>query len=458
MTKMENKERPEERIVRINKELDGLLKESMTAQEDVSVQLTHDFGLTIDEAKAWLSNEPNYNRRKVTRFRTDEEGTKPEIDKQQKDTRIRKRRTRFLESKESAKSRLKNSPQISLVYLHSQERSSRMYQFLHKKNKPNNHMLRKGKQMKIVVVDHVHLKAEHVKRLRTLGELKVFKEPPADTDELKERIKEADIAVVGWSNFTRSVLDHARRLKMISIWATTCHYVDLDAAKERGIVVTHVPGYATESVAEYTYALMLATIRRLTLADRYVRKGNFDWRPFEGIELAGKTLGVVGTGAIGFRVAEIGRAFRMQLLGFDKYPNSKRAEDVGLKYVDLETLLKESDVITIHVTLTSGTEMLIGKKEIAAMKQGAVIVNTSQGKVIEEEALIDALKSGKISCAGLDVLEEEPPPKNNRLFRLENTVLSPHIGFNTVEAEARCSDICVQNVVDFVDGRRNNVC
>jgi D-3-phosphoglycerate dehydrogenase len=203
---------------------------------------------------------------------------------------------------------------------------------------------------------------------------------------------------------------------------------------------------------------MLAAIRKVTLADRHVRNGSFDWRPFGGTELAGKTLGIVGTGAIGFRVAEIGRAFKMRLLGYDKYPNQKKAEDVELKYVDLETLLRESDVITNHVTLTSETEKLIGKKEIATVKQGAVIVNTSQGKVIDEEALVDALESGKISCAGLDVLEEEPPHKNNPLFRLENTVLSPHIGFNTVEAETRCSDICVENVVNFVEGRRCNVC
>jgi D-3-phosphoglycerate dehydrogenase len=125
---------------------------------------------------------------------------------------------------------------------------------------------------------------------------------------------------------------------MISIWATTCHYADLEAAKERGIVVTHVPGYATESVAEYTFALLLASVRKLNLADRHVRKGNFDWRPFGGRELAGKTLGIIGTGTIGCRIAEIARAFQMQVLGYDKYPNPKRAEEIGFKNVDLNTL------------------------------------------------------------------------------------------------------------------------
>ena len=312
--------------------------------------------------------------------------------------------------------------------------------------------------MKIVVVDHVYLEAKHVKKLRSLGNLRVFKEPPKDTEELKNRIREADIVIVGWSNLTRDVIHFARKLKMISIWATTCHYADLEAAKERGITVTHVPGYATESVAEFTFALMLATMRKLMLADKHVRSGKFDWRPFGGRELAGKTLGIVGTGAIGFRVAEIARAFKMQLLGYDKYPNPVRAEEVKLKYVDLETLLKESDIITNHVTLTSQTEMLIGKKEIATMKDGVVIVNTSQGKVIDEKALAEALRTGKIGGAGLDVLEEEPPRKDNPLFKLQNIVLSPHIGFNTTEAETRCSDICVDNVVTFVEGRRQNVC
>jgi len=312
--------------------------------------------------------------------------------------------------------------------------------------------------MKIVVVDHVYLEEKHLKKLRTLGQLKVFKGPPKTSEELKKRIREADVAIVGWSQLTKSVINSAAKLKMISIWATTCHYADLEAAKERGIIVTHVPGYATESVAEYTFALLLASVRKLNLADRHVRKGHFDWRPFGGRELAGKTLGIIGTGTIGCRVAEIALAFRMQVLGYDKYPSPKRAQEIGFKYVDFITLLKRSDVVTLHVTLTPETEKLIGKKEIDTMKNGAVIINTSQGKVIDEKALAAALKSDKLSYAGLDVLEEEPPPKNNPLFKLDNTVLSPHIGFNTVEAEARCTDICVDNVAKFIEGKQQNTC
>lgn len=312
--------------------------------------------------------------------------------------------------------------------------------------------------MKIVVVDHVYLEEKHIEKLRSLGDLEVFKEPPKTPDELKQRIEDADVVIVGWSQLDQSVIDSAKRLKMISIWATTCHYADPEAAKKRGIVVTHVPGYATEAVAEYTFALLLAVVRRLTLADKHVREGNFDWRPFGGRELAGKTLGVIGTGSIGCRVAEIGRAFRMQVLGHDKYPNLKRAEEIGMKYVDLDTLLRESDVVTLHVTLTSETEKLIGKKEIASMKDGGVIINTSQGKTIDEKALVEALESGKLSCAGLDVLEEEPPAKDNPLFKLDNVVLSPHIGFNTVEAEVRCTDMCIENVVRFLEGKKQNVC
>ena len=312
--------------------------------------------------------------------------------------------------------------------------------------------------MKIVVVDHVYLEEKHLKKLRTLGQLKVFKGPPKTSEELKKRIKEADVAIVGWSQLTKSVIDSAAKLKMISIWATTCHYADLEAAKERGIVVTHVPGYATESVAEYTFALLLASVRKLNLADRHVRKGNFDWRPFGGRELAGKTLGIIGTGTIGCRIAEIARAFQMQVLGYDKYPNPKRAEEIGFKNVDLDTLLKNSDIVTLHVTLTPETEKLVGKREIGIMKNNAVIINTSQGKVVDEKALVEALKSNKLSFAGLDVLEEEPPPKNNPLFKLSHTVLSPHIAFNTVEAEARCTDICVDNVAKFIEGKPQNTC
>jgi D-3-phosphoglycerate dehydrogenase len=312
--------------------------------------------------------------------------------------------------------------------------------------------------MKIVVVDHVYLEEEHIKKLESTGDLEIFKEPPKTVDELKERVRTADIAIVGWTDLTKEIIDSAKRLKMVSIWATTCHYVDLEAAKERGIVVTHVPGYATEAVAEYVFALLLTAIRKLRSADQHVRRGDFDWRPFGGSELAGKTLGIIGTGSIGCRVAEIAKAFKMQILAFDKYPNLKRAEEIGMKYVDLHALLKESDFVTLHVTLTSETERMIGKKEIDTMKKGAVIINTSQGKVVDEKALIDSLKSGKLSYAGLDVFEEEPPSKDNPLFKLDNTVLSPHIGFHTVEAAKRCTDICVDNVLKFVEGHRQNTC
>jgi len=312
--------------------------------------------------------------------------------------------------------------------------------------------------MKIVVVDHVYLEEEHIEKLQSIGDLEIFKDLPKTPDELKERIRGADIVVVGWSNLTEDVIKSAERLRMISIWATTCHYADLMAARERGIIVTHVPGYATEAVAEHVFALLLASIRKLPLADEHVRRGDFDWRPFGGIELAGKTLGIIGTGKIGCRVAEIGRAFKMRILAFDKYPNLKKAEEIGMKYVDLKTLLKESDIVTLHITLTPETERLIGEKEIEAMKNGAVIINTSQGRVIDEKALIDALKSRKISYAGLDVFEEEPPAKDNPLFKLDNTVLSPHIGFNTVEAAKRCTDICIDNIVRFLEGRPQNVC
>lgn len=311
--------------------------------------------------------------------------------------------------------------------------------------------------MRIVVVDHVHLEQEHIKKLQSLGDVEIFKEPPKTTDELKERIKTADIVIVGWSDLTRDIIDSAGRLKMISIWATTCHYADLEAAKKRGIVVTHVPAYSTESVAEHAFTLLLATVRKLRLADEHVRKGGFDWRPFGGRELAGKTLGIIGTGAIGCRVAEIAKAFKMHVLGYDKYPNLKRAEEIGIRYVDFGTLLKESDFITLHVTLTSETEKLIEKREIGAMKNGAVIVNTSQGKVIDEKALVDALKSGKLS-AGLDVFAEEPPAKDNPLFKLNNVVLSPHIGFHTFEAAKRCTDICIDNVAKFLKGQVQNAC
>jgi D-3-phosphoglycerate dehydrogenase len=148
----------------------------------------------------------------------------------------------------------------------------------------------------------------------------------------------------------------------------------------------------------------------------------------------------------------------MRLLGFDKVHNMKRAEELGLRFVDLQTLLKESDIVSAHVTLTSETSGMLGRNEISMMKRGAILINTSQGKVVDEKALIDALRSNKLSYAGLDVYAEEPPARDNPLFALANTVLSPHIGFHTAEAKVRCTDICIDNVASFLAGHPKNLC
>jgi len=312
--------------------------------------------------------------------------------------------------------------------------------------------------MRIVVIDHIYLENAHIQQLRAIGETQIFPEPPKSDKEIEQRIQGAEIVVTGWSHFTKAVIDSSPILKMISIWATTCHYVDLEAARQRGITVTHVPAYSTEAVAEHTFALLLASVRKLLQADKHVREGSFDWRPFVSMELAGKTLGLVGTGAIGFRVGEMGKAFKMRILGFDKIHNTQRAQEIGLEYVDLQTLLRESDIVSLHLTLTPTTEGIIGQKEIAQMKEGTVLVNTSQGKIIDENALINALKSRKLAYAGLDVFAEEPPDRHNPLMELDNTVLSPHVGFTTLEAVKRCTDICIDNVKHFVEGRPQNFC
>jgi D-3-phosphoglycerate dehydrogenase len=312
--------------------------------------------------------------------------------------------------------------------------------------------------MRIVVIDHIYLENTHIQQLRAIGETQIFPEPPKSDKEIEQRIQGAEIVVTGWSHLTKAIIDSSPMLKMISIWATTCHYVDLEAARQRGITVTHVPAYSTEAVAEHTFGLLLASVRKLLQADKHVREGGFDWRPFVGMELAGKTLGLVGTGAIGLRVGEMGKAFKMRILGFDKMHNTRRAQEIGLEYVDLQTLLKESDIVSLHLTLTPTTEGFIGQEEIAQMKKGAFLINTSQGRIVNENALVSALKSKKLSYAGLDVFAEEPPDHHNPLMELDNTVLSPHVGFTTAEAVKRCTDICIDNVKHFVEGHPQNLC
>ncbi len=311
--------------------------------------------------------------------------------------------------------------------------------------------------MKIVVTDAIFLEQNHMDRLNGLGTMQIYNDLPRSDKELISRLADAEIAIVGWSTVPPEVINELTHLKMISIWATGYDSVDTEAARNRGIRVTNVPGYASEAVAEHVFALLLSFTRKIPAADRYVKMEKFDWKEFRGFELAGKTIGIIGMGSIGIRVAEIAGCFGLNVVSFTAHPNKEKAGKFEIRFLPLDDVLSQSDFLTIHVPLTAETEKMISYRELGKMKKNAIIINTSRGKVIDEAALIEALKSGKITGACLDVLSKEPPEKDNPLLNFDNVILTPHIAFHTIEALRRCTDICIDNVEAFIKGAPQNV-
>lgn len=311
--------------------------------------------------------------------------------------------------------------------------------------------------MKIVVADPIFLPDEYKGRLESLGELEVYDSVPMSPQEFSERVKDAEIVIVGRFGFNAEAFRSALRLRMISLWQTGHDNVDLEAATKRAVVVSNVPNYAFDSVAEFVFALALDLLRRVHLADMNLRKGKFEWKRYVGNQLMGKTIGVLGTGNIGKRVIQIARGFNMNVLSVTAHPSPERAKALGVKFVDLDTLLAESDIVTLHVPLAPETEHMIGARRLAKMKPTAVLINTARGRVVDEAALIEALRERKIAGAGLDVFETEPLPMDSPLLEMPNVLLTPHIAFLSEESLDECTYICLENVVRFLEGKPQNV-
>jgi phosphoglycerate dehydrogenase-like enzyme len=282
---------------------------------------------------------------------------------------------------------------------------------------------------------------------------------PSSIDEFISRVETADIIIVGRYGFSEKTFIAARNLKMISVWQTGYDHIDIKTATKKGVVVSNVPEYAYDSVAEMVFALILNLERKVHLADVGLRNGNFDWRNYIGNQLMGKTIGVVGIGSIGTRVIQIAHGFNMNVIAYAHHPNDKAANNLGVTFtfVDLETLLKEADIISLHVPLTPSTERMIGTRELARMKKSAILINTARGKVIDEDALITALREKQIGGAGLDVFEREPLPLNSPLLEFENVALTPHVAFLSYESLEECTRVCIQNVEKFIEGKPQNV-
>ncbi len=287
-------------------------------------------------------------------------------------------------------------------------------------------------------------------------DLTVLSEAPPERGELLEA---AEGAVGVLSNVTEKMdaefMDAAgSRLKVIANMAVGYDNVDVEAAKERGIVVTNTPGVLDETTADTAFMLLLAAARRLGESERTLRAGNWEWwgpKLFVGVDVWGKKLGIVGMGRIGQAVARRARGFGMEILYHNRSRKKEAESELGARYVGLDELLETADFVSVHTPLTDETRHLIGPKQLDRMKPTAVLVNTSRGPVVDEEALADTLAQGRIFAAGLDVYEEEPKV-HPKLLERENAVLAPHIGSGSQETRDRMAVLAAENVVAVLSG------
>lgn len=295
-------------------------------------------------------------------------------------------------------------------------------------------------------------------QLRALGEVTVYTERGADDEaELIRRIDGADIAVNirAHARFSAAVLAACDRLRLISVWGTGTDHIDLDACRARGVTVVNTPGVNAHAVAEHTMALMLAVTRRIPSMDAGVRAGQ--WPRAMLAQLDGKTLGIVGLGAVGRRVAALAAPFGMQLLASTFGDDAGRAAAVGATHVPIETLLRESEVVSLHLRLSGDTTGYVSRERLALMKPSAFLINTARGALVDRDALVDALRDGRLAGAALDVFHEEPIRAGDPLLALPNVVLTPHNAGMTPEVIDVGLRRAVENVAAYLRGAPANL-
>lgn len=312
--------------------------------------------------------------------------------------------------------------------------------------------------MKLVILEPLGVRKEQLLQMtdESLGsqvEVIYYDTRVEDVKTLIERSKEADIVMLSNFQYRREVMEHCPHLKMICVAFTGIDHIDMDYCKEKGITVCNCAGYSNVAVADLVFGMIINLYRHIISCNEVVRRaGTKDG--LIGFELEGKKFGIIGTGAIGLRTAQIAKAF-----GCEVYAYSRTVKpETGLKYVDLDTLLKTCDIVSLHVPQTSETTGLINEEKLNLMKPNAILINTARGPIVDSKALAHALKEGKVAGAGVDVFEIEPPiPVDHPLFDAPNILVTPHVAFATKEALEKRAKIAVENVKQWLLGVPQNV-
>jgi glycerate dehydrogenase len=292
-----------------------------------------------------------------------------------------------------------------------------------------------------------------------LGDLTVYDRTPIE--KTIGRIGDAEIVLVNKAPITRETIEACKNIKYIGVLATGYNIVDIEAAGERGILVSNIPTYGTDAVGQFAIGLLLEICHHIGHHSQAVKEGRWENNPdwcfwdYPLIELAGKTMGIIGLGRIGRTTGRIAKALGMNVIAYDEYPSDEGREIA--QYMDLDRLFENSDVICLHCPLFPSTQGIIKKDTIAKMKDGVIIINNSRGPLIVEQDLADALNSGKVYAAGLDVVSVEPIRSDNPLLRAKNCIITPHISWAPKESRQRLMDIAVDNLKAFLNGTPVNI-
>ncbi|ADL13339.1 2-hydroxyacid dehydrogenase [Acetohalobium arabaticum] len=315
--------------------------------------------------------------------------------------------------------------------------------------------------MKIVMLEPLAVKEEIINELKANleeqdHEFVAYDNRIEDEDVIIDRASEADALIITNLPLSERVIEACSNLKLISVAFTGVDHIDLEACQKQGVTVCNAPGYSTHSVAELAIGFMITVMRNMVPCDVATRKGKTR-TGLIGNELKGKKLGIIGTGSIGLRVAEIGKVFGCELLGYNR-SEKEQAKELGLEYVNLDTLMKESDIISLHLPHTEETKGMIDKEKISLMKESSIFINVARGPIVDNEALAAALKEGHIAGAGIDVFEMEPPiPQDHPLLNAPNTVVTPHVAFATPEAFYRRANTVFDNIESWLQDNPQNV-
>lgn len=296
----------------------------------------------------------------------------------------------------------------------------------------------------------------HLDRLRSRAEVRLFRDRPASVTEQLRRVADADVVINSRSQvkWPGELLDQLPRLKMIAVCGIGTDAIDLSAAARRAVIVSNLPGKTAGVVAEHAFGLMLAVAKRAAFQTGELRSGR--WTRALNVLLAGKTVGIIGMGAIGGRMAQLCRAIGMQVVAWTFHPSAERAERLGAQLVQLDELLAMSDVVSLHVRLSAESCQMIGARELALMRPGALLVNTARGAVVDMAALVDALRREHLSGAALDVFDVEPLPADHPILACPNVILTPHNADQTPEGIDLLNEGVVDNVLAFLDGSATN--